>query len=164
MRALLRGAAAMLACTISTRPTAAAAAAELAQEVQVNALGVVEGKQEDALVVGDGEHAKLGTWGVVGTIDDVDHIPTAREFWEDYVGKWKPLIVRGAGASMPAAKLWDLDFLGEKYGNLTVRVEAAHENRRNPNNIKGGMLLSDLMNKGASGEDVYAISNVPDPM
>ena len=133
----------------------------LDQEVQVSPLGAVAG---DRTPLPDPEHSKLGSWGVIGSIDDVDHMPTAREFWEEYVVKWQPLIVRGAGATMPATELWNLEYLSNKFGNLTVRVEAARENRANPGNIKGGMSLSELMAKGARGEDVYAISNVAHPM
>ena len=42
---------------------------------------------------------------------------------------------------------------------MNVRTERAKENRE-AGSQKGGMTLSDLLSRGASGDDVYAVSNV----
>jgi len=109
-----------------------------------------------------GVHA-LGTWGVVGPVDEVRHTPTAREFWTVNVAKWRPLVLRGAASSMPAAAEWDSATLLAHFGNLTVRSERAREDRR-AGSQRGGMRLSALLERSAAGDDLYAVSNVPHPM
>ena len=54
---------------------------------------------------------------------------------------------------------WNASYLIETYGDLNVRTERAVEDRA-AGSQKGGMSLADLISRGASGEDVYAISNV----
>jgi len=105
----------------------------------------------------------LGSWGVVGSIATIEHTPTAREFWTVDVDAWRPLLLRGAAADMPAAREWDRDTLVSRYGNSTVRTERAKEDRV-AGSQRGGMPLTELLRRGAAGEDVYAVSNVAHPM
>lgn len=138
------------------------AAAALAAAA-VGGLALLPAATEDAERAAGGAGpgaAALGSWGVVGRIDEIRHTPTAREFWTVNVDEWRPLMVRGAATSMPATAGWDAAALVQRFGDMVVRTERAQEDRR-AGSQRGGMPLSELLRRGAAGEDLYAVSNVP---
>ncbi len=54
-------------------------------------------------------------------IDELNEVPSPRDFWEKYVKHEKAVIFRGAAKESPAFKLWTDEYLREQYGNLEVR-------------------------------------------
>lgn len=54
----------------------------------------------------------------------IHHTPTSKEFYEDYVSKGVPVIIRGGVSIWPAVSLrkWSLQYLMDRVGNDTVKV------------------------------------------
>jgi hypothetical protein len=64
----------------------------------------------------------LPNWGCVWT-DEVDAAKITRaEFFEEYVWRWHPVVLRGACSAWPAAKKWCVEYLHEKWGSIEVPV------------------------------------------
>ncbi|XP_072036429.1 uncharacterized protein [Amphiura filiformis] len=60
-------------------------------------------------------------------IDELNEVPSPREFYEKYVKHGRAVIFRGAAKESPGFKLWTDEYLREKYGDLEVRLEGKRE-------------------------------------
>lgn len=69
----------------------------------------------------------LGSHRAPDAIEERDDIPTALEFWNNYVKISKPVVFRGAAKHSKAYKLWTDEYLKENYGDLEVRLESKGE-------------------------------------
>ena len=69
----------------------------------------------------------LGSHRPPDSIEERYDIPSPIEFWNEYVGISKPVVLRGASTHSRAFKLWTDEYLKENYGNLEVRVEGKKE-------------------------------------
>lgn len=56
--------------------------------------------------------------------DVLERAPSSREFYEHYVSKGKPVIIRGGVAGWPAVgkRQWDISYLVDRVGDETVKV------------------------------------------
>eukprot|EP00112_Aurelia_sp_Birch-Aquarium-sp1_P010306 Seg2206.2 transcript_id=Seg2206.2/GoldUCD/mRNA.D3Y31 product="JmjC domain-containing protein 7" protein_id=Seg2206.2/GoldUCD/D3Y31 len=54
-------------------------------------------------------------------------MPSAQDFWSNYVKKRKPVVFRGAAKNSPAMEKWTDEYLAEKFGDFEVRLEARKE-------------------------------------
>ncbi|XP_064625437.1 bifunctional peptidase and (3S)-lysyl hydroxylase JMJD7-like [Lineus longissimus] len=52
----------------------------------------------------------------------LDHVPTALEFYRDWVAPNKPVLIKGVFDDWPALKCWDVEYLREKIGSKEVTV------------------------------------------
>ncbi|XP_071964354.1 bifunctional peptidase and (3S)-lysyl hydroxylase Jmjd7-like [Antedon mediterranea] len=94
-------------------------------------------------------------------IDTVEAIPHPKQFYEDYVNKGKPLLMRGAASSMPAFRLWNDDFLKEKYGHLTVEVEEGKKENRSLGLWE--MTLKEYIDQ-YNNKDIYLVESIKPAM
>lgn len=69
----------------------------------------------------------LGEHKLPESIEERSTIPTPLEFWQEYVSISKPVVLRGAGKSSKAFKLWTDEYLKTNYGDLEVRLESKGE-------------------------------------
>ncbi|XP_033108665.1 bifunctional peptidase and arginyl-hydroxylase JMJD5-like [Anneissia japonica] len=94
-------------------------------------------------------------------IDTVNAIPYPREFYEEYVNKGKPLLMRGAASFMPAFQLWNDEFLKEKYGHLTVEVEEGKKENRSLGLWE--MTLREYIDQ-YNNKDIYLVESIKPAM
>lgn len=69
---------------------------------------------------------KLGQQGklIKGDIDELGYFPNGKDFYEYFVRKRKPLIVRGAARQWPAFELWRNEtYMRSNYGNTYFEVD-----------------------------------------
>ena len=92
--------------------------------------------------------------------DEVFHMPTAREFWTVNVEHWRPLMVRGAVASVPAIRKWTKEYLTRTFGDEQVRVGPAKEDGLQAHSVRS-MSLRKLMEVSAAGSNICAVSSLP---
>merc|ERR1712159_632163 len=52
---------------------------------------------------------------------------TAEKFWNEYVRKAEPVVIRGALSEDESLKLWDDEYMLKHYGDYKVRMEAKDE-------------------------------------
>ena len=69
---------------------------------------------------------KLGEQGKTlrGEIDELDYFPNGKDFYDNFVRKRRPLIIRGAAKQWPAFEYWKNEsFMREKYGDVLFEVD-----------------------------------------
>ena len=54
---------------------------------------------------------------------ELDHIPSVSEFFQDYLFHSRPLVIRGGAADWTAMKKWTTSYLREKYGDKVVHIK-----------------------------------------
>ncbi|XP_038048809.1 uncharacterized protein LOC119722653 [Patiria miniata] len=99
-------------------------------------------------------------------LEELSEVPGPVEFNQRYVSQYRPVVFRGAGQQSKAYHLWTEEYLTEKYGNLTVRLEARHEsNSRIPAGV-GGLGRDTIAHflEHYQTSDGYIISQIPSPM
>lgn len=71
----------------------------------------------------------------LGGVTIIDDFPSPTEFYENYVSKSEPFIVKGVleKGQFPAYKLWTDKYLSEKYGKIDVDVEGGKKEDRKAN-------------------------------
>ena len=73
-----------------------------------------------------GHMKQLGEHGSIimeGEIEELDFVPSGKDFYEHFLRKRKPLIMRGAIKNWPAVKHWaNESYLQEKYGDVIFDV------------------------------------------
>jgi len=52
---------------------------------------------------------------------------TPEKFWNEYVRKAEPVIIRGAVKNDPAITLWNDEYILKNYGDMKVRMESKDE-------------------------------------
>merc|ERR1712153_193677 len=52
---------------------------------------------------------------------------TAEDFWEKYVRKMEPVVIRGAVKDDLGLKVWNDEYVLKNYGHMKVRMEAKDE-------------------------------------
>jgi len=95
-----------------------------------------------------------------GPIIEYTQALNANEYWEKHVKDHIPLVYRGYIKDSPAIKLWDDQYLAEKYGDLDVLVEHKTEDRTS---TSGRMRLKDFV-KNYKDQDMYVVSMFPSEM
>lgn len=78
---------------------------------------------------------KLGQQGEIlrGQIEELDYFPGGKDFYEHFVRKRKPLIVRGAAKQWPAFKHWKNEtYMRLTYGNVLFEVDFTKKYERKP--------------------------------
>ena len=74
-----------------------------------------------------GHMKQLGKHGSVimeGDIEELNFVPNGKDFYEHFLRKRKPLIMRGAIKNWPAVKYWaNESYLQEKYGDVIFDVQ-----------------------------------------
>ncbi|XP_022079251.1 uncharacterized protein LOC110973080 isoform X2 [Acanthaster planci] len=99
-------------------------------------------------------------------LDELYEVPGPEEFNRRYVSQYRPVVFRQAARQSKAYHLWTEEYLTQKYGNLTVRLEARHEeNSRIPAGV-GGLGRDTIAHflQHYQSLDGYIISTVPSPM
>ena len=69
---------------------------------------------------------KLGEQGEIirGEIDELDYFPNGKDFYENFVRKRKPLVVRGAAKQWPAFDYWKNEtYMRSNYGDVLFEVD-----------------------------------------
>lgn len=96
-----------------------------------------------------------------GAIKSIEHVPTPQEFYIEYVLKGQPVIFKEAAKLSPGFQLWSDSYLGEKYGDVIVRVDyGKKENRARPaDNIALREFLSIY-----NDSDRYLVDTLPEEM
>lgn len=84
----------------------------------------------------------------------------ANDYWKYHVKDHIPLVYRGVIKESPSIKLWDDDYLTEKYGDLDILVEHKLEDRTS---TSGRMRLKDFL-KNYKNSDLYVVSMFPKEM
>jgi hypothetical protein len=70
--------------------------------------------------------------------DDLQEIPSVKEFWEKYVKPSRAVVLRGAAKHSAAFAKWTDEYLEKNYGDLEVRMERKNEKSGQiPVGIKG---------------------------
>lgn len=68
-----------------------------------------------------GEHSSFIT---EGEIEEIDFVPNGKDFYEHFLRKRKPLVMRGAIKNWPAVQHWaNESYLREKYGDVVFDVQ-----------------------------------------
>ena len=71
-------------------------------------------------------------------VDELDHMPSAEEFWTKYVKPSRAAVLKGAAKHARAFTKWTEDYLKHNFGDLEVRVEAKGEKSgKIPVGVKG---------------------------
>ena len=109
-------------------------------------------------------------------LTELNYMPNPKEFWQDYVEGWKPVILRGAALDMPAMQ-WAGDSkesteskLRRKFGQNMVRIERRYEERQKQYNLKNDLnpfnsvSINEFFDRVNQGSDGYVISVLPDDM
>lgn len=63
--------------------------------------------------------------------DEIPFMISPEDFYMNYVVKHKPVVLKGAAKNWPAYKLWSDEYLKQKYGNETVRMETKDDDKYN---------------------------------
>jgi hypothetical protein len=84
-------------------------------------------------------------------------------FYDDYVRRMRPLVLRGAVADDPALRLWNSKYLRETYGGMKVRMETKDEGdfdeaAQVPSEGSLKRFLAEFKDAG------YVVTQLPDPM
>lgn len=108
-----------------------------------------------------GHMEALGSRNIKHTVPSLDHFPTPQEFFRDYVGPSKPLLIKNGAKISPAFKLWTDDYFLSLAGSesTTVFVEQGKkENRTFPGRDTS---FKDFVLK-YNHTDIYMVNGVPD--
>ena len=85
------------------------------------------GNSENAQRLPSGHLKKLGEHGseiIVGEIEELDYVPHGKDFYEHFLRKRRPLILRGALKDWPAVQHWPNEtYLREKHGATIFDVQ-----------------------------------------
>lgn len=96
-----------------------------------------------------------------GQINSIQHLLNPTEFYNDYVLKVTPVILKGAARLSPAYDHWTDNYLREKYGEVNVRVDyAKKENRAKSADV---MTLTEFLNT-YNDSDQYLVDSLPEEM
>ncbi|KAK3095838.1 hypothetical protein FSP39_019795 [Pinctada imbricata] len=101
----------------------------------------------------------------LGGVDEIEDFPLPWDFYENYVKDGgKPFILRGYlnRGEVPAYKLWNDQYLKEKFGSEKVDVEQGKKEDR----LKGKLdvvTLRDYLNS-YNDSDIYLVHDAPDVM
>ncbi|RDD39123.1 Lysine-specific demethylase 8 [Trichoplax sp. H2] len=100
-----------------------------------------------------------------GHIDTLTSLPTPREFWENYLSKSRPVLIKNAIGSSPAFNLWNDRYLKSNFGKFIFKIEGKTEDQRKPIGSLG-LGFDQLSNFLDTYEDrkVYIVSEMPAPM
>jgi lysine-specific demethylase 8 len=105
---------------------------------------------------------KLGEQGEIlhGKVDELDYFPNGKDFYEHFVRKRKPLIIRGAAKQWPAFNSWKNEtYMRSKYGNVLFEVDFTKRYERKPP-IKRTITLDKFFDIYKT-QDVYLDSAFP---
>lgn len=78
---------------------------------------------------------KLGEQGKIirGKIDELDYFPNGKDFYEHFVRKRLPLVIRGAARQWPAFQYWKNEtYMRSKYGDVLFEVDFTKTYERKP--------------------------------
>ena len=104
-----------------------------------------------------GHMKKLGEHGsqiIEGEIEELDYVPSGKDFYEHFLRKRRPLVLRGAIRDWPAVEHWSNEsYLNEKYGSTIFDVQFS-KNYEGEFPVKKTMNLSEYLNV-YKVEDVY---------
>ncbi|XP_038078383.1 bifunctional peptidase and arginyl-hydroxylase JMJD5-like [Patiria miniata] len=94
-------------------------------------------------------------------VDTVDVVPEPGVFFEDYVRKGRPLLMKGAARNMKTFRLWNDEYLRTQFGDLEVEVEEGKKENRS----RGlwTMRLDEFVEEYQQG-DIYMVASVPTEM
>lgn len=96
-----------------------------------------------------------------GKIKSIDFIPSPKDFFEEYASISRPVIFKGAAKLSPGFSLWTDNYIREKYGNVTVRVDyGKKENRNRP---ADDLTLSEFL-AIYNDSDRYLVDTLPKEM
>lgn len=121
---------------------------------------------EDVASAGDastwpGHMEPLGARNVKHNIHELEEFPEPLEFFRDYVGPSKPVLIRNGAKISPAFELWTDDYFLSLPGaeNTTVFVEQGKkENRTLPGT---DIYFKDFVLR-YNDSDIYMVNGVPD--
>lgn len=97
-----------------------------------------------------------------------ENAPKPEEFYETYVKKDKAVIFRGGASNSGAFKLWNDDYVREKFGEEEVRLEGKYEKKHLPP-VGEKYLGRDTIRHFVDtyhdeGNRVYVVSDLPEKM
>ena len=96
-----------------------------------------------------------------GNIEELLAMPTASVFYDNYVAKSKPVILKGAAKESDAFKLWTDNYLGENFGDVEVNVDyGKKENRERPADVMTLREFLQMYNK----TNRYLVDSLPDAL
>ena len=105
---------------------------------------------------------KLGEQGEIlrGQIDELDYFPNGKDFYENFIRKRKPLIIRGAAKQWPAFEYWKNEtYMRSKYGDVLFEVDFTKRYERKPP-IKKTITLNEFFDIYKT-QEVYLDSAFP---
>lgn len=65
-----------------------------------------------------------------GHIEILDRIPSVEEFFQEYIKGSKPVVFKQMAHHIPAFKLWNDEYLKEKFGHIKVDIEEGKKENR----------------------------------
>lgn len=96
-----------------------------------------------------------------GKIKSMDFIPSPEDFYKDYASISQPVVFKGAAKLSPGFSLWTDNYIRNKYGSLTVRVDyGKKENRNRP---ADDLTLSEFL-AIYNDSDRYLVDTLPKEM
>ncbi|XP_065193061.1 lysine-specific demethylase 8-like [Sycon ciliatum] len=96
-----------------------------------------------------------------GDVEILDYVPHPIDFYENYVKASKPVLLRGATKGSRAYKLWNDEYLTEKFGHLIVMTE--HGKKENRSEGTSTIQLKTFV-KRYMASDEYMVETLPPPM
>lgn len=105
---------------------------------------------------------KLGEQGEIirGEIDELDYFPNGKDFYENFVRKRKPLVIRGAAKQWPAFDNWKNEtYMRSNYGDVLFEVDFTKKYERKPP-IKKTITLNEFFDIYET-QEVYLDSAFP---
>lgn len=91
----------------------------------------------------------------------MDFIPSPEDFYKDYASISQPVVFKGAAKLSPGFSLWTDNYIRNKYGSLTVRVDyGKKENRNRP---ADDLTLSEFL-AIYNDSDRYLVDTLPKEM
>lgn len=105
---------------------------------------------------------KLGEQGEIlhEQIDELDYFPNGKDFYDNYVRKRRPLIIRGAGKQWPAFEYWKNEtYMRSKYGDVLFEVDFTKRYEQKPP-IKKTVTLNEFFDIYKT-QEVYLDSAFP---
>lgn len=95
-----------------------------------------------------------------GGVEVLPYMISSEDFYERYVSRHKPVVIRNVGKHWPATKLWTDEYLREKYGNISMNMETRDDDKWN---IPPGRTMSSFLNIYKTA-NLYMVDEVPPGM
>lgn len=108
-----------------------------------------------------GHMEPLGSRNIKHSVTSVDQFPKPQDFFRDFVGPSKPLLIKNGAKISPAFKVWTDDYFVSLPGAENTTVFA--ERRKKENRTIPGMEMSfKEFVQSYNNSDIYMVNGVPD--